>query len=303
MASPSIPVGAPERRLAGRVVFGSLALALAFTGATWWAKETPALDLVQPWQDDPYDVAVSLDFVILPVLAAMIFWRALLCRRYSALPARRAADLLRACKAVVVTCLATEAAEWIALALRLHRPLWTALTEWQIAGLLVFTASSFWIAVLLATAARRLRAIAAPGNQPDWLADFVALGMLSSRRLARGGHAVGRAARYFDREVGVRVRDHPVASSALVASALALPFTAVKIFLEGYPPLLVLLSFALPAAVLFAFVVLVGGYLRIVTPTWTRAPRWLAVVVVACSTGPVAFAFHDRSRLCRRSSG
>ena len=274
-------------------MFGSLALALAFTGVTWWTKENPALDLSQPWQDDPYDVLVSLDFVILPVLAAMIAWRALLCRRYSVLSARRVADLVRACNAVVVTCLVTEAGEWAALALRLHRPLWTPLTGWQVAGLAVFTACALWIGVLSVTVARRLRAIATPGPHPDWLADFIALGMIASRRFRSGRNAAATAVRLFDREVGVRVRRQPVVAAALVACALAAPFTAAKIVLEGYPPLLVLVSFALPAAILFAFVVLVGGYLRIVTPTWKRAPRWLAVAVVACCTGPAAFAFHD----------
>jgi len=293
MASPSLPVGAPERRTAGHVVFGSLALAIAFTGVTWWAKETPALDLSQPWQDDPYDVLVSLDFVVLPVLAAMIAWRALLCRRSSILPARRVADLLRACTAVIVTCLVTEAGEWTALALRLHRPLWTPLTGWQVAVLGVFTTCALWIGVLSVRVARRLRAIAVPAAHPDWLADFIALGMIASRRLRSGGAAAATPFRLLDREVGVRVRRHPVVASALAAGALAAPLTAAKIVLEGYPPLLVLVSFALPAAILFAFVVLVGGYLRIVTPTWTRAPRGLAVAVVACCTGPIAFAFHD----------
>ena len=302
MVSPSIPVGAPERRAAGHVVFGSLALALAFTGVTWWAKETSALDLSQPWQDDPYDVLVSLDFVILPVLAAMIAWRALLCRRYSILPARRVADLLRACNAVVVTCLVTVAGEWTALALRLHRPLWTSLTGWQVAALGAFTACSLWIVALSATAAGRLRAIAAPGPHPDWLADFIALGMIASRRFLSGREVAATAVRLFDHEVGDQV-GHPVVASALVAGALAAPFTAAKIVLEGYPPLLVLVSFALPAAILFAVVVLVGGYLRIVTPTWTRAPRWLAVAVVACCTGPAPPRSTTRSRRSSHSSG
>ena len=117
--------------------------------------------------------------------------------------------------------------------------------------------------------------------------------MIASRRFRSGRNAAATAVRLFDREVGVRVRRQPVVAAALVACALAAPFTAAKIVLEGYPPLLVLVSFALPAAILFAFVVLVGGYLRIVTPTWKRAPRWLAVAVVACCTGPAAFAFHD----------
>lgn len=66
-----------------------------------------------------------------------------------------------------------------------------------------------------------------------------------------------------------------------------------KIVLEGYPAPLVLLSFVFVVATLFALVVAVGSYLRIAARRPTPAPTWLFSVVVVCTVGAVAFAFHD----------
>ena len=293
MVPAVLPPGSRERDRAGRAVFAALAVTVAFGAVTWWTKETPALDRSQPWQDDPYDVIVSLDFVMLPFLVAMIAWRVLLCRRRSALPARRLVDVLRACGVGVGVCIATEVAEWTALALGLHRPLWTASTAWQVAGLAGFTAAGIWVGVLLARAGHGVRLAAHPADQPDWVADLVTFGLLASRRLPRGGKSGRAVVRLVDTQVTSRVRRHPVASAALLACMCALPYTATKILLEGYPPLLVLVSFALPAAALFAFVMVAGRYLRILAPSRARVPAWLPVIVVGCSTGTILFAFHD----------
>ena len=53
-----LAVGEPARRRAGLAIIASLALAAVFAAVTVVSKETPALDLRQPWQDDPYDVPV-----------------------------------------------------------------------------------------------------------------------------------------------------------------------------------------------------------------------------------------------------
>jgi len=61
---------------------------------------------------------------------------------------------------------------------------------------------------------------------------------------------------------------------------------------RGLPAPLVLLSFVFVAATLFALVVVVGAYLRVVARRQTPPPAWLFTVVVACTVGAVAFAFH-----------
>jgi len=274
-------------------IAASLTFATTFVLFTWLSKETPGLNLHQPWQDDPYDVLVSLDFVILPVLVVTAALRIQLCRRYAALPARRLVDLLRICGAAVGVCLATELGEWVALALGLHKAAWTAVTAWQVAALTVLTVAAIGTFLLLHHAAHRVRRMASPSPQPDWLADAVTLGLRISQPFGRHRDRAQRVVRWIDVQVIARVRRHPIRAAALLACVLALPYVAAKIVVEGYPPALVLLSFALPAASLFAFVVVVGRYLRIVAPEHTEPPAWLCATVMACVSGTVVFAFHD----------
>jgi hypothetical protein len=86
---------------------------------------------------------------------------------------------------------------------------------------------------------------------------------------------------------------HPVGAAGVVSCALAVPFFVSKVLLEGYPPLLALLSFALPAAGLFAFIVVAGRFLRIVPPRPVSEAIWPPVLVTGCAAGPALFAFHD----------
>lgn len=61
----SLGVGDNARHRAGVAIVGSLVAYTVFTVST---KETPALYLPQPWQDDRFDALVSFDFVALPLL-------------------------------------------------------------------------------------------------------------------------------------------------------------------------------------------------------------------------------------------
>jgi hypothetical protein len=291
--SHELSVGDPARRFAGTVVFVSLALVSVFAAITWFTKETPSLDLRQPWQDDPFDVVISFDFVVLPVLVLLGGARSQLCRRYSALPSRRLVDLLRVCGTAVGACLITQAAKWGAVALRLHHASWTTATLAQIIALLVGTVAMVAAGVRLRAASRAVRQASDPESQPDWLADTVALGCGVSGRLKRFGPRASLFVMWVDLHLLARVRQRPVWASVLAAAALALPFAAAKIVLEGYPPALVVFSFLLPAAALFALIVIVGRYLRIVAPRSDLRPPGVTVAVVSCLTGPALFAFHD----------
>jgi len=287
-----LAVGDPARRRAGLVIIASLALAAVFAAVTVLSKETPALDTRQPWHDDPYDVLVSLDFVVLPLLVAIGVLRMQLCRRYKQLPARRLVDLLRVSGAALGVCLVTEVAEWASVALGRHRATWTAVTYSQVVVLAVLTAATIGVCVLVHRAARVVAPLARPAAQPDWLADGVALALCATRVLGRHRGWGLMVVRWTDGQVVARVRAHPVAAAGLLAVVLALPFVTAKILLEGYPASLVLLSFVFVAATLFALVVVVGAYLRVVARP-LAPPAWLFTVVVACTAGAVAFAFHD----------
>jgi len=83
------------------------------------------LYLHQPWQDDPYDALVSSDFVALPLLVVIGVLPVQLCRRFEAQPARRLVGLLRVCGVAIDLSLATQLAEWVAVALGRHRGTWT----------------------------------------------------------------------------------------------------------------------------------------------------------------------------------
>lgn len=169
-------VGDPARRRAGTAIVASLALVSVFAAVSWLTKATASLDLHQPWRDDPYDVLVSLDFVALPVLVLMGAARTQLCRRYSLLPSRRIVDPIRVSRVAVGACLLTQAAEWIAVVLRLHYSSWNAATLWQVMALVVGTLGMTVAAARLRTAAHAVQQISRPGQQPDWLADTVTLG-------------------------------------------------------------------------------------------------------------------------------
>ena len=288
--SAELAVGDPRRVRAGLEVAASLGLAAVFTGVTWVCKEAPALNLRQPWRDDPYDVLVSLDFAVLPVLVAVGALRVQLCRRSEPLPARRLLDLLRVSSAALGVCLATD--EWVAVLLGRHRASWTGATTWQVAVLAVLTVATVgaWARVRSAT-----RTVAGAGRlaaQPDWLSDGVALGLRVAGVLGLGAPARAKLC-WVDAQVITRVRTHPVAAAGILAGGLAAPFVAAKIVLEGFEAPLVLLAAAFVTAALFAVVVVVGAYLRVVAPRSTPTPVWLSSTVLACAAGSVAFAFHD----------
>jgi hypothetical protein len=288
-----LSVGDPVRRRAGFAVISSLVVVTAYGAVTVLTKEIHALELHQPWQDDPYDVPVSFDFAILPLLVIIGATRAQLCRRCEPLPARRLVDLVRAAWIAVWLSGVTALAEWIAVALGLHRAEWTAATAWQVAALGVLSVAIIACGVLLHRARSGLARCARAGAQPDWLADAIILCQRESRRLGPLQAPAELAVRWLDRQVIARVRARPIAAAVALAVALALPFVAVKVVLEGYPAPLVAFVFALTAAVLFAFVVIAGSCLRVVAPREPRPSVLLCAAVAACMGGPVVFAFHD----------
>lgn len=293
MRSIELAVGDPARSRAGSAITASLGIVAVFAAVTAISKETPALDLRRPWQDDPYDVAVSLDFVILPLLVGIGVLRVQLCRRNEPLPARRLLDLLRVASAALAVSMVTELAEWIAVFRGQNWAGWTAATTWQVAGVALLTAATIraWIRVRSAT--RTVTYATTAGPQPDWLADAVALG---HRAVRMGGHRTEWAhgiVDWTDTKLITRVRAHPIAAAGLLAVLLGSPIITAKIVLEGYRAPLVLLSFVFVTASLFAFVVAVGTYLRVVAPRNAKTPPWVSTLLAACIAGATAFALHD----------
>lgn len=275
------------------MIVASLMLAAVVAAVTVVSKEVPRFYDGQPWHDDPYDVPVSLDFVVLPLLVGVGLLRVQLCRRCQPLPVRRVVDLLRLASAVLAVCLVTEAAEWVAVALDRHRATWAVVTSGQVVVLAVLTAATIAARVLVRRADRAMGGLAHPAGQPDWLADALLVALRATRLLGRYQGWPLRGVRWTNSQVIARVRAHPVAAAGLLAGVLAAPFVTAKIVLEGYPAPLVLLITVFITGALFAVIVVAGAYLRVVAPRQTSPPTWLRPVVAACTAGTVGFAFHD----------
>lgn len=288
-----LSVGDPARERAGIAIVASLAVVVIYGSLAWLSKEMHSLDIRQPWQDDPYDVPLSFNFVMLPLLVVMGALRIQLCRRLEPVPARRLVDVLRVCGVAVGLSGFTELTQWVAVALGQHSAQWTAATIWQEVALAGLSAGSIACGVLLYRARHAVTRRARIGVQPDWLADSVALSLRAARRLGPLQPMAERVVRWLDDSVVRRVRAHPVAAAAVLAVVLALPLVGAKVFLEQYPAPLAAFVFALSVAGLFPFVVITGSYLRVVAPGSSRPPAWLGATVAACSTGLAVFAFHD----------
>jgi hypothetical protein len=293
MVNAQLSVGDRVRDQAGHAILSSLALAAAFATFTVATKETPALYLHQPWQDDPYDALISFDFVALPLLVIIGALRLPLCRRHEALPVRRVEDLLRVCRVAIALVLGTQVAEWIAVVRGTHAAQWNAASAGQLAVLATLTATSIAAGVLLRSARRELARANRAAAQPDWFADAVALGLREAPRLGPLRGLAEVAVRWVDQQLITRVRAHPIAAAMLVALVLTLPELTAKIVLEGYPIALVLVVFGVSVASLFAFLVLVGSYLRVVAPLRSSPSAWLCATVAACVAAPLAGAFRD----------
>jgi hypothetical protein len=202
-------------------------------------------------------------------------------------------DVLRLAGVALGVCLITEAAEWVAVALGRHRASWTAVTSWQVAVLGVLTVVTIAAVVSVRRASRMVMLLARAAAQPDWLADAVTLGVRAGGAFGRDRGWALELGCWMDTRLIGSVRAHPIGWAGLLAIVLALPFVAAKVVLEHYPVPLVILTFTFAAGSLFAFIVAIGIYLRLVAPRRATPPAWSFALVAAFTAGAVAFAFHD----------
>ena len=200
----------------GFAVLASLAIVTAYGAITIFAKEIHGLEVRQPWQDDPYDVPVSFDFVFLSLL---VFIGGFACnsvvRRAEPLPTRRLVDLLRLCAVAVGVSGLTELAEWTAVALGRHNRQWTAATTRQVVALCVLSGATLGCGLLIYRARRDLASYAVDG-QPDWLSDAILLCLRQARRLGPFRTPAEMGARCLERNVIglVRASAHRHSSAA-----------------------------------------------------------------------------------------
>jgi hypothetical protein len=97
-------------------VLGSLTLAAVFVLAVLPAPALPTMWSNGPWAQDPYHVVVSFAVFFVLLVAVLSMSRVPLCRRDAPLPTRRARDLLRISRVLLILALVTVASAWISVA-------------------------------------------------------------------------------------------------------------------------------------------------------------------------------------------
>jgi hypothetical protein len=249
------------------VVAAALASAVVFTALTVWATQT-TVRAVSPWQDDPYDVFVSIARVAVPLLTVVIALRLPVWRSPGG--PNRSQQTVRAAGALTGLIGVVLVAEWAAVAARAHAAVWNGSTAALIAGL---AGQSL---LTLAAGGGLWRHRSQPGATRSWEHDW-----LGDVALLAGRLPVVR--RWATPAVVAWVRRHPTAvftAAAILGAGCIIGAQAIG---ERWTdPLLIGWAFTVEAATLFAFGVItnaVAGF--IVRPTRTRAARVAETSVLA----------------------
>jgi hypothetical protein len=151
------------------VTLAGLGVAVVFEALTVLATHDKAVRAVSPWQDDPYDVALSHSQFAVPMLAAVIALRLLAWRAPGGQD--RAWQVVRATGMMTALIGLTLVFEWAAVAVGAHAPAWGPWTSVLIGGLAVTSLLAGAEAVLLARG-RRPRGAAGRWRH-DWLDDII----------------------------------------------------------------------------------------------------------------------------------
>ena len=294
----TLAVGDPAHRSVGRAVLGSLTLAALFVLALLPAPTLPTMWSNGPWAQDPYHVVVSFAVFFVPLVAVLSMSRVPLCRRNAHLPTRRARDLLRISRVLLILALVTVASAWISVAWPAQRYSWTGSTMAAFAELAVLTVGLLWAGRLLR---RAFKAPIGAAAGPDWLADVITLGeRISSRLGAWRPHALAILG-WIDRCIISRLRRYPLPAAAILAVAFGIAVAISQGVQEGYSPGGYLLFFMVTAFGVFAFITIAGQHLGLVVnhqqpATAPKAELRKCLVhaaVAASASAPVSIAFRS----------
>lgn len=290
-ASGALPVGDAARPLTGRAVRGSLLAALVFLTVTWAGKGLPALYAHEPWQDDPYDAVVSFSMWCVPLLLGLGALRIALCRRLEPLPLRRAVDVVRWSRVTLAVALVTLGSEWVSVALHDRGRTWDGTTALLVVALAAATALAAAAARDVHRALRALRRSGQVPAEPDWLDDLVDLGERAVVLLGRWRGPGLRAVRWADRELLARVRRRPLVAVGAFSLVFGVGVSAPQVVLEQYAWTMALFYVSVTACSVFAFVVVAGAHLRLVSPSESAPGTAVRSFVAACASVPLAVGF------------
>ncbi|WEO96880.1 hypothetical protein A6P39_024200 [Streptomyces sp. FXJ1.172] len=153
------------------VVRGSLALAVVFEALTVLETQDKTVRAASPWQDDPYDVMVSLAQFTVPMLALVITLRLFAWRAPGG--GDRVQQTVRAAGAMVTLVGLAVVSEWAAVIARTSASSSGPWASVLIGGLVVNSLLTAVAAVWLGRCRRPRRS--AGGRRNDWLGDAVFL--------------------------------------------------------------------------------------------------------------------------------
>jgi hypothetical protein len=261
---PAFAVGDADRRRIGTATVTCLWTAAAFVLYLWIGKEVRPLYLHEPWQDDPYDAAVSFAFFFVPILAGLCVIRAALCKRDRPLPVRRARELLIACRLITGIAGVTLLVEWLSVALGVHRDVWNSTTDTLFLALGAMTLVVVLSAALVSDALRRT-----PDADlgPDWWSDASAV---VDEYWGQGrplGSVLPSIARASIDSVARLVRTWPLPAAAPVSVGFGVALATVQSLAEdGFAPSVFFLYLSVAAASMFAFLLAAGAHLHLAGP-------------------------------------
>lgn len=268
-------------RVSSAVAWGSLALAVVFEALTVLETQDKTVRAASPWQDDPYDVMVSLAQFTVPMLALAIALRLFAWRAPGG--ADRVQQTMRAAGAMVTLVGLTVVSEWAAVIAKTSASSSGTWPSVLIGGLVVNSLLTAVAAVSLGRCRRPRRS--AGGWRSDWLGDAVFL----CRRIPVLRRWVGPYAAVWVRRRAMTVF---VTLSTLAAAAL----TSAQAIGERWTDALLIAWFLIVVATShLAFCVIsnaVAGF--IARPPRTRARRITeASAVAGCVAISAATAFRD----------
>jgi hypothetical protein len=270
-----------ERPPALAAIMASLGTAGLFEVLALVATHLRTVRRASPWQDDPYDLVVSLSEFAVPMLALVIALR-LLAWRAPGGPDREQ-QTLRAAGTMTALVTLTLAFEWAAVAVGAHRPRWNGWTAVLVGGLAVVSVLAL---VVIAMLARRRHPRGSAGRwRHDWLGDVV----LVCQR-------VPVARRWATPAVVDLVRRRAMAVFlALSALAAAVLVGALAIGERWTNPLLIAWALVVLTASYLAFCVVSNALAGFIARPPRSRPRRVAEasVVAGCVATQVATAFRD----------
>ncbi|MFD8395373.1 hypothetical protein ACFV2N_40810 [Streptomyces sp. NPDC059680] len=268
-------------RASSAVVWASLGAAGVFEALTVLETQDKTVRAASPWQDDPYDVVVSLAQFAVPMLALVIALRLLAWRAPGG--AERVRQTARAAGAMVTLVGLTVVSEWAAVIARTPASSSGTWASVLIGGLVVNSVLTVVAAVSLGRCHRWRRS--SGGWRNDWLGDAVFL----CRRIPILRRWVGPDAAVWARRRALTVF---ITLSTLAAAAI----TGAQAVGERWTdPLLVVWMLIVVATSNLTFCVIsnaVAGF--IARPPRTRARRIAETSAVAgCVAISAATAFRD----------